>query len=116
MYVPQKYVFHENDAIFLATTLDKVYIEVLSPSRLLSRASASGKLTQPGEESYSYNQSLRKASYSQNASADSQNRDTAVQNCVNSLDALFCPGEAWDDVDVEQGEEDSFYVGLSVCR
>jgi len=106
----QKYVFFEDDAIFMATTLDKVYVEVLSPSRLLSRASASGKLTQLEGDSYSYSQSARKTSYSQNASADSQSRDAAVQNCVASLEGLFSPGEPWDDVDLDIGEEDSFYV------
>ncbi|KAH8089383.1 hypothetical protein HD553DRAFT_303871 [Filobasidium floriforme] len=99
-----KYIYFESNAIFLATTLDKVYLEVLSPSRLLSRASASAKLTQDAE-SFSY----KRASYSQNTNADSQNLDVAVQKCVAGLDALFSPGEAWDDVDIELGESDTFY-------
>lgn len=108
---PQKYIYYESNAIFLATTLDKVYLEVLSPSRLLSRASASAKLTQADAESFSY----KRASYSQNTNADSQNLDVAVQKCVASLDGLFSPGEAWDDVDIELGESDTFYVRTEVC-
>jgi hypothetical protein len=29
---------------------------------------------------------------------------------LTGLEGLFSPGDAWDDVDIDEGDEDSFYV------
>lgn len=42
--------------------------------------------------------------------------DVAVQKCVAGLNGLFSPGEAWDDVDIELGESDTFYVRTKICE
>ena len=55
----------------------------------------------------------RGGSFSQSLNADSQNRDAAIRSCLTSLEGLFSPGDGWDDVDIDEGDEDSFYVSIT---
>ena len=32
---------------------------------------------------------------------------------MTSLEGLFSPGDGWDDVDIDEGDEDSFYVSIT---
>lgn len=123
--LPQKYAQINNTSLFLVTTLDKVYSESLTPSRLISRASASAKLTQEasqisaiggggvrppyaGSQSQSQSQGFGRG----NSFGESQNRDAALKSCFKGLEEVFTVGEGWEDVDVELGDQDILVRGM----
>lgn len=87
--------------MFLITSLDKVYVETLTPTILLERARlCTEKLRNDTAEEVD-------DVFGEMQTLNRQEKGKAI---LMALEDHFVPGPKWDDLIMEEGEEDMYYV------